>query len=157
MSAASEVMLATAKSSTVTQAANLVAQGKTQFMALFGTFIKGEDLLKIEGYYNKALLAKIGQFSAHTTDEAIEYADQYEAAMESVETIGNAYEIVGKAKAGVFVRGFLHALISGFFAVGGAVLQVGLGVALPGVGSFIGAGLNQGLQHVVAYFNKEES
>lgn len=148
-------MIAAAKSSAVSQASNIVAQGKSQIMTLFGSFIKKEDLVALDDLFNKALLAKVGQFSAHTAEEAVDFADQYEAHMESVETIGNQYEIVGKAKAGVLVRSIMHSVISGFFAVAGAVLQVGLGMVFPVVGTFVGAGLNQGIQHVVAYFNEE--
>lgn len=154
MSTLTNEVIATAKSAAIAQVQPQIDQAKTSFLALFGSFLKPEDLKTVALLFDKAVLAKVGQFSAATNEEATEYSDEYEGYLQTVETIGDRYEIVGKAKAGVWLRNLMHNLISGFFAVAGAVLQVGLGVFVPVAGSFIGAALNQGLQHVVAYYNE---
>ncbi len=69
-----------------------------------------------------------------------------------MEAIFVDYEVVGKAKLGVLARAFAHQVIAGAFAVAGAVIQAGLGILVPGLGSLAGAGLNVGMQHVVAWF-----
>lgn len=147
-----DALLATAKDAVVKQATTVVAQGKQDFLATFGSYLQPGDLLAIGSAFDKAAEAKIGQFLAKTPEAAQEQADIYEACLDTIETIGDDYEIVGKAKAGVLIRSVAHQVISGVFAVAGAVMQAALGVVVPGVGSLIGAGLNAGIQHVVSYF-----
>lgn len=143
-----------AKQAAVTQAKVSIARSKDNFIALYGNFFKPDDLVRVEDYWSKALAAKTAQFMAMTEDEAQVQADIYDAYLDAIEEIGTDYLIVGTAKAGVFARGLLHEVIGGGFAIAGAVLQVGLNILFPGVGGLVGAGLNAGIQHVVAHFNK---
>ncbi len=155
MSAATDAMIGAAKAQALVQAQALVANGRSSLLEQLASFVQKEDLVELESLFDKAVAAKAGQFTASTNEQAQEFADEYESYMETAETIGDRYVIVGKAKAGVWIRHMMHQVISGFFAVAGAVLQVGLGIAVPVAGTFAGAALNQGLQHVVAYFNEE--
>lgn len=145
-------MVETAKQSTISQVSILVDSGKKAFLESFGSFLNPMDLARISALFDDAYQVKAKQFTASTKETAQDYADQYEAYMSSIQTIGDEYYIVGSAKVGILARSMAHQVIAGAFAVAGAVLQVGLGVLFPGVGSLVGAGLNAGLQHVVAHF-----
>lgn len=152
MSAATDALVAKAKSAGTDEALKVVAQMRGEFISAFAGFITAEDLLKLDELLVKAIKYKAAQFTASTDKEAQEAVDEYEGVLETIETIGDQYEIIAKAKAGKLVRSLAHALISGAFAVGGAVLQVGMGILVPGIGSLVGAGVNAGLQHAVSYF-----
>ncbi len=152
MSETTDTMIAAAKTASTDQVAKIVTGAKASFLEMFRGFFSKEDLDVVDELFTKAALAKAKQFTAATTDDAEEAVEEYETYMETIETIGDQYYVVGKAKAGVLVRSIAHQIISGFFAVAGAVIQAGLGIVIPGVGSLVGAGLNAGLQHVVAYF-----
>jgi hypothetical protein len=130
----------------------IIDEGRKEFIALFGNYVKVEDCKRLEELFINAAKARAGQFTAQTAEQAADFEDEYEAALESIETIGDAYEIVGKAKAGVFARHMAHMLIAGAFAVAGSVLQVGLGIVIPGLGVFVGAAVNAGVQHVVSAY-----
>ncbi len=152
MSDTTDTLIANAKLAASDQVVQIIGSAKSTFLGLFGDFISAADITRIEGLFTKAAIAKAAQFAANTPGAAQEAADEYDTYMDTIETIGDEYLILGKAKAGVLVRSVVHEIISGFFAVAGGVLQAGLGIVLPGVGSLIGAGANAGLQHVVSYF-----
>lgn len=145
-------ILAAAKTAAVGQVSSLIASSKASFLETFGSFFSVADLKSVEMLFTRAAIAKAGEFAAATPEEAQEYADEYDAYLDEMETIGDQYLIVGKSKAGALVRPLAHQAIAGIFAVMGAVLQAGLGIVVPGIGSLVGAGLNAGLQHVVSHF-----
>lgn len=130
----------------------VITASRAKFLGLFGSWVADTDFARLEELFVAAAHARAGQFCASTPQEARDFEETYEASLDSLETLGYAFEIVGKAKAGVFVRSVAHQLIAGAFAVGGAVLQAGLGILLPGVGLLLGAGANAGIQHVVAAY-----
>lgn len=152
MSTVTQELLDVAKTASLDQAKLVLATSKKGFVDAFREWIDAKDLVLLDELYEGALRAKARQFLAGSTDAAAIAADEYEASLNSIDALFLRYEIVGKAKLGALARSMAHQIISGVFAVGGAVLQAGLGVVLPGLGSLIGAGLNAGLQHVVAYF-----
>lgn len=152
MSEATDKMIATAKTQASSAAVSIISNAKQSFLDLFGSFVTANDLIALDKLFTQAALAKGLQYAATSKQEADEYADEYDAYMDQIETVGDKYLIVGKAKAGVLIRSVAHQIISGFFAVAGAVLQAGLAVVLPGVGSLVGAAANAGIQHVVAHF-----
>lgn len=146
------VLIDAAKTATLDQLGKILTSTKASFLTTFRDFVKPTDLARVEWLLEAASAAKVAQFSAGTPEEAQDLADEYDAYMRGIETIGNKYVIQGEARAGLLLRSTAHLLIAGFFAVAGGVLQVGLGIAIPGVGSLVGAGLNVGLQKVVAHF-----
>jgi hypothetical protein len=149
---AADELLAAARSASVDQLKLVLSSSKKGFLDTFSSFIKPEDLARLDELFERAFKAKVAHFAAKTPEQAQEQIDIYEASMETIETIGDDYEIVGKAKAGAIVRSFAHQVIAGAFAIAGAVLQAGLGILVPGIGALIGAGANVGIQHVVDYF-----
>lgn len=152
MSVTTEKMLAAAKSASAGEFQLVMAQSKIGFLDAFRGFVNPGDLIELDAAFSLALKAKLGHLMAQTDNEAEDFADEYEASMNTIETIGDRYEIGLKARAGKFVRSFAHNVISAAAAVTGAVLQAGLGVVLGPLGTLIGAGGNVGLQHVVSYF-----
>lgn len=147
----SQEMLDTAKSETSTKIMEVATTARRQFLDLFGSFLSTDDLTHVDDLFTKSVHAKVGSYMASSLEEASEFTDIYESYMETIETIGDKYMIVGKAKAGVLLRSVAHQIISGIFAVAGAVLQAGLSILIPGVGNLLGAAANAGLQHVVAW------
>lgn len=151
MSEIAQTLLDTAKAAATEQTKKIVASGRVAFVASFGNFLSKEDLTRAAALFDQAAGAKVTQIGGDlkTVREA---EDIYNSSLEQLETIGDRYLIVGEAKAGVLIRSFAHQVIAGAVAVAGAVLQAGLGIVLPGVGSLLGAGINTGLVHVVNYF-----
>lgn len=152
MSQTVDQLLATAKGAALDEVKIVLATSKTGFLTAFRDFLVPADLIELDGAFDLALRAKLGQLGALSPNEADDFADQYEASLNAIETIGDRYEIVGKAKAGVLLRSFAHQVISGFAAVAGAVFQGAMTVFLGPIGTIVGGGANAGLQHVVSYF-----
>ncbi len=146
-------LIDSAKVAALAQARIGIERQRQNFLATFGSFFKPADLVKITDWWGLAVEAKAAQFMSATDDQAQEQADIYDSYLDAIEEVGTDYEVVGKAKAGMFARSVLHEVIGGGFAILGAVLQAGLAIVIPGFGSLIGAGLNAGIQHVVAHFN----
>lgn len=145
-------LIKTAKDEGFKQVQLVLATSKTGFLAAWRDFLVPADLIELDAAFDLALKAKLAQLGSLTPDGAQDCADVYEASLNTIETIGNRYEIVGKAKAGALVRSFAHSAISGAVAVAGAVMQAALTVFLGPLGAMLGAGGNAGLQHVVSYF-----
>lgn len=151
---ASAVFLAAIQKATLEQSQPVLAATKKSFLDTFSGFVSTEDMIDLDQMFSAALSSKARQFLAPTLDEAAAAAREYEASLDAMATIGTQCEIVGKAKIGKFVRSFAHNLISGAFAVLGAGVQAAISLAfpIPIAGGILGAGVNSGLQHVVAYF-----
>lgn len=152
MSEENQALLDVAKTATAEQIQKVIAAGKTQFVDLFKGVVSKDDLEFLVELFDRAHAAKAAHFGATTPEQSADLEDEYQAYMDAIETLADKYLIVGKAKLGVLARSLAHQIISGAFAVGGAVLQAALTAAIPGVGALVGAGVNAGLQHLVAYF-----
>lgn len=142
-----------AKVATVEQVKLVLEKQKVGFITTFQSLISINEVLRLAQYWDLAIAAKANSFLAATPETAQEQTEIYESYIDSVEEMAVGFGIVGKAKANVFAHELMHEFIAGAFAVAGAVLQAGMGILFPGVGSLLGAGLNTGLQHVVAHFN----
>lgn len=151
MSAVTQAGLDAFRSASSDEARKAAAVGKKALLDGLRDVVSTDDLVTVERCFELGLAAKVRSYVAANEHDAREASDEVEANLDAVEELVLRYEIVGKATVARLARSLMHQAISGAFAVGGAVLQAALATLFPG-GGLVGAGINAGVQHVVAWF-----
>src|SRR5262249_40505568 len=98
------ILLSQAKGAGQEQSLKILNQMRQEFVAAFGSFLVVTDLHLLDDLLVQATLAKVREYSSDTEKQAREARETYEACLESMETIGDKYEIVGGAKAGKLMK-----------------------------------------------------